>query len=113
MATAEKLIELMNARLTSHEESVSGAFYKLSEKVDNINQTLTTHVAKEDAERGLVSDLKSTVFGNGKPGHSIRLDRLEQFRGRVQWALGILSGATVTILTYAIYILIGNWLGKK
>jgi hypothetical protein len=105
--TNETLMEWLNQRFNNHEEHVGDSIKSLGDKVEKINTVLTAHVAAEEADRQLVIDMKRAVWGNGKPGHDIRIDRLEQWKHLLQW---ILSAIAVPLVLYGFYAAFQAWL---
>ena len=103
---ADQLFE----RLDRHENAVNGRLDKIDATVNSINSTLTSHCSAEDArekERGnTFTELKHTVWGNGKDGHDKRIDRIERWVSGMRWSL---TSVVVPLLIYAGYLLLQKW----
>jgi hypothetical protein len=99
------IFNLISDRLNTHEERVEARFAGLDDKVDNVSKVLTEHVATEDEDRMYLRKLGEVVWGNGKPGHNIRIDRLEQQHAMLRW---FITGIFVPIGLYAAYAVI-HW----
>ncbi len=103
------LMHWLNERMTAHERTVGDAVQSLVDKVDDVNRTLIEHVATEDAARKELDDFRAKFRGNGKPGYDTRLDRIEQWKNRIQW---VGTSIVVPAALYGIYAIFQHLLAS-
>ena len=65
-----------------------------------LQSELRSHLVSDKARDHDVIGLKAWVYGNGKPGARIELDRLTSWHGRMTY---ILTGIIVPITIYTMY----------
>jgi hypothetical protein len=66
------------------------------------NYKVTHEQCKAETGRQLYN-LRETVYGNGKPGLTTKIDRLEISEGKRTWAIGAVSAATIGLLVSRVW----------
>jgi hypothetical protein len=95
--------QLILESLASHEERFDRRVDALQDDMEKINTNLMEHIAVAKAGMNLTQDIKTAVFGNGRNGFVVRVDRLERWKKRVQYAI---TAVVVPLCVYAGYALI-------
>ena len=65
---------------------------RMEEKVDGLRNDM----ADLKAMRGRVAEHHESLYGNGKPGLVLSVDRLTQSSSLFKWAIGIMLGCAAT-----------------
>lgn len=99
------LYDMIADRLASHEAHMNTTVDRLKDQLLEMNTALAKHIATEEEDRKVLEQLGKTVWGNGVPGHNIRIDRLEQSRNMLVY---FLTGIMVPVGLFAIYAVI-HW----
>jgi enoyl reductase-like protein len=102
----DRIEEMLNRIHQYHIESIERAA-ALDATLAKQAANLSEHAAAERGYAQVVADLKAAFFGNGKPSHELRIDRLEQWRSRLKF---VLTSVAVPILVYGVYAMIQEWL---
>ena len=68
-----------------------------------IHTTVTTLAAEAKEDRARLSEVRTVVFGNGKPGIFLDVDRLKVFKTVCCWFLAILTAGSITVFGKLIY----------
>lgn len=75
-----------------HKEASRGIEMEIHRKIDKEAERVTTHINRVEA------DLRAVLFGNGKLGLIIEIDRLKQFKKAFYWVTGVVVGILIKII---------------
>ena len=95
--------KLVLDRLGRHEERFDKRLDALGEDVRKVSTDLVRHVAAAEAGGELTQAIRTAVFGNGKDGFVLRVDRLERWKRRIQYAM---TAVVVPLVVYVGYTII-------
>jgi hypothetical protein len=84
---------------------------RIEEKIDSLTTTLMSHIGRQDAreesQTKILRDIQIDLYGNGKPGMKLDVDRMKRIFSRLQWTV---TAIVAPLLIYAGYVLIQRWL---
>jgi len=103
MTTLDQLRDHIDHRLDDHEKSVAADMKAQGAKVDEIGRVVLEHIVESRGMNKAVDKLAEEVWGNGKLGYKVRIDRLERWRTRLQW---VGTGVLAPLVLYVAYMIL-------
>ena len=85
---------------------LQGQTDRLLEGQQRIEVNLAARDQQLESVSKSVDGLSLSVYGNGKPGYNVRLDRIERFYSRLTW---LATGVVGPLVVYFGYIALQKW----